>query len=420
MKRCTFVIVALFAASSASAADWSQFRGPGGSGVGAATGLPATWSSTDNVVWRTKLPGPGTSSPIVVGKHVYVTCYSGYGLEPGKGDMDELMRHLLCIDRASGKVLWTKDFKPVLPESKYGPGSNESQHGYASSTPASDGKRLYLFFGKSGVYCLDLDGKEIWHAGVGAGTHGWGSSNSPLLYKNLVIINASIESNALVALDKSSGKEVWRVKKISSSWNTPMLVDPPGGATEMVVSDNSAVIGFDPADGKELWRVGGFGGYVCSSVVADKGVVYVVRTGAKSGGSALAIKAGGRGDVAESHVLWRANGSSLVSSPVYEGGRLYWVDGIVHCLDAATGKEAVKPKRLAKVGRPYSSPLLADGKLYMMSIKDGGYVVDAATLEELSHDSFADDTSRVNACPIVNEGQILLRTDQFLYCIGKK
>src|SRR5262249_28280188 len=160
-----------------------------------------------------------------------------------------------------------------------------------------DGKRLYVFFGKSGVYCLDLDGKEIWQASVGTATHGWGSSNSPLLYKNLVIINASIESNALVALDKETGKEVWRAKKIASSWNTPVLVDLPGGATEVVLSDNNAVMGFEPADGKELWRVDGFGGYVCASVVADQGVVYVVRTGAKSGGSVLAIKPGGRGNV---------------------------------------------------------------------------------------------------------------------------
>lgn len=420
MKRCTLVVLATFVASLAGAADWTQFRGPGGSGVGNAKGLPVTWSSTDNIVWRTKLPGPGTSSPIVIGKRVYVTCYTGYGLEPGKGDMDSLMRHLVCIDRAKGNVLWTKDFKPALPESKYGPGGNESQHGYSSSTPASDGKHLYVFFGKSGVYCLDLDGNEIWQASVGKGTNGWGSSNSPVLHENLVLINASIESNALVALDKNSGKEVWRAKNIGSSWNTPVLVTTSSGGTEAVLSDNNAVIGFDPADGKELWRVGGFGGYVCASVVAHKGVVYVVRTGAKSGGSALAIKAGGRGDVAESHVLWRANGSSLVSSPVYEGGRLYWVSGPVRCVDAATGKEAVKPGRISGGDRLYASPLLADGKLYVMSIKDGGYVVDATTLQQLAHNTFADDTSRVNASPIVSENHILLRTDQFLYCIGKK
>src|SRR5438128_7552016 len=121
--RCFLLLPAVFALV---AADWPQFRGPGGSGVSNEKGLPATWSSTDNIVWRTKLPGPGTSSPIVVGKRVYVTCYSGYGLEPGKGDTGNLMRHLVCVDRAKGTILRTKDFKPALPESKYGPGGNES------------------------------------------------------------------------------------------------------------------------------------------------------------------------------------------------------------------------------------------------------------------------------------------------------
>src|SRR5208282_5949281 len=129
----------------------------------------------------------------------------------------------------------------------------------ASSTLASDAKNLYAFFGKSGVYALDLDGKEIWHASVGTNATGWGSSNSPVLYKDLVIVNASMESQSLVALDKNSGKEIWRAKKIRSSWNTPVLVDAPDGATEVVLNDKNAVIGFDPADGKELWRVGGFG-----------------------------------------------------------------------------------------------------------------------------------------------------------------
>lgn len=415
MYRITFVVLTMFA-TTVFAEDWPQFRGVGGAGVSDEKGLPVAWSSTDNVAWRTELPGPGASSPIVVGKRVYVTCYTGYGLEPGKGDMANLMRHLVCVDRVNGNVLWTKDFKPVLPESKYGPGGNESQHGYSSSTPASNGQRLYVFFGKSGIYCLDLDGNEIWQASVGNLTHGWGSANSPLLYKNLVIVNASIESNSLVALDKNTGKEIWRTEKINESWNTPVLVDAPDGATEVVLNESSAVIGFDPADGKELWRVGGFGGFVCPSVVEDKGVVYVVRS--HGADCVLAIKAGGRGDVAESHVLWRAKGSSFVSSPVCAGGRLYWASGPVHCLDAATGKDATQPKRISAGG--YPSPILADGKLYVMSVHGGGAVVDAATLEELSHNSFADDTSRVNASPIVNEGCILLRTDQYLYCIGKK
>ena len=210
MKHIPIMLLAAVVAGSAIGADWMQFRGPGGLGSSDEKGLPVTWSSKENIVWRTEMPGPGTSCPIVVGKRVYITAYSGYGLVRGEGEMDKLMRHVLCMDRDKGTILWTKDFKPVLPESKYGPGGNESEHGYSSSTIASDGKSLYVFFGKSGVYRLDLDGKEIWNSSVGTGTHGWGSSNSPVLYKNLVIINASIESRRLVALDKNDGKEVWR------------------------------------------------------------------------------------------------------------------------------------------------------------------------------------------------------------------
>jgi outer membrane protein assembly factor BamB len=322
MQQRLLTVSVLVAALASIGADIMQFRGSRGAGVSDEKGLPITWSSTENIVWRTPLPGPGTSCPIVVGKRVYLTCYSGYGLEPGQGDMDDLMRHLVCIERGSGKILWTKDFKPSLPESQYRPG-NDSQHGYSSSTPASDGKRLYVFFGKSGLYCLDLEGKEIWRKTVGDNVSGWGSSNSPVLYQNLVIINASIESGAMVALDKDTSTEVWRAKNIRSSWNTPVLIDVPRskggpGGAELVLNESKAVIGFDPANGNELWRVTGFGGYVCPSVVAHKDVVYVVR------GEALAIRGGGRGDVTDSHVLWRVKGSSLVPSPVYHDGRLYW------------------------------------------------------------------------------------------------
>jgi outer membrane protein assembly factor BamB len=418
MRQRLLFLPILLAALPAGGADWTQFRGPHGAGSSPETGLPTTWSETENLVWRAKLPGPGTSSPVVVGRRVYLTCYTGYGLEPGQGDMNDLMRHLVCIDRDRGAILWTRDFKPELPESKYQRG-NDSQHGYSSSTPASDGQRLYVFFGKAGVYGLDLDGKEIWHAGVGTRTGGWGSSNSPVLYRGLVIINASVESGSLVALDKATGKEVWRAKGIGASWNTPVLVDVPGGGTELVVNESKAVIGFDPASGQELWRVGGFGGYVCPSVVAHQGVVYVVRTGSKAGG-ALAIKAGGRGEVSASHVLWRANGSSVVSSPVYYDGRLYWAGGTAVCLDAATGKELFRGRPSGNP-RYYASALAADGKIYCVARFTGTNVIAAnPPFKELAHNQFADDNSRTNASPIVSAGCLLLRTDRYLYCIGKK
>lgn len=408
-SRTVLAMVALFALSGA---DWPQFRGPGAAGIGGDKAVPVEWSSQDNIVWKTELPGPGTSSPITVGNRIYVTCYSGYGLTPNDGDMKKLMRHLVCLDR-DGKILWTRDFEPLLPESEYRRG-NDSEHGYASSTPASDGMRLYVFFGKSGVYCLDLDGKEIWHESVGTRATGWGSANSPVLFGDLVIINASIESGNLVALDKRTGKEVWQVPKISSSWNTPVLVEPADGGVELVVNESKAVIAFDPANGKELWRVPGFGGYVCPSVVAHKGIVYVVRN------NALAIRSGGRGDVSETHVLWRGNGNSLVSSPIYHDGRLYWPGGGAFCLDAATGKEVYRGKFSDRAGF-YASPIVVDDKLYYVSRFNGTYVVSAgAQFKELAHNTFADDPSRTNASPIVSDGRLLLRTDRFLYCIGKK
>lgn len=391
-------------------ADWLQFRGPGGSGISDAKNLPVTWSSKENIVWRTKMPGPGTSCPIVVGRRVYLTAYSGYGLEPGEGEMNDLMRHLICVNRDSGDVMFTRNFKPVLPESEYRPG-NDGEHGYASSTPASDGKRLYLFFGKSGVICTDMDGQEIWTQSVGTNVTGWGSSNSPILHKDLVIVNASIECGSLVALDKNSGKERWRVKGIGASWNTPVLVDAPDGV-ELVLNESKAVIGFDPDDGKELWRVKGFSGYVCPSVVAEKGIVYVVR------GETLAIKAGGRGDVTETHVLWRGKGNSLVPSPVVYDGLFFWAYGQAHCLDAKTGKEIYRERA---GGDYYASALLADGKLYCVTRRDGVYVLAAGPkFQQLAHNKFEDDNSRTNASPIAHDRCILLRTDQYLYCIGKR
>jgi outer membrane protein assembly factor BamB len=420
MHRRLFLIAAALAAYTTLGADWSQFRGPGGSGTSAETGLPAVWSEKENIVWRAKLPGPGTSCPIVVGKRVYLTCYSGYGLgkfkkgEKEPEDPKALMRHLICIDRDSGAIRWAKEFKPTNPESKYYVHEGDF-HGYASSTPASDGQRLYVFFGASGIYCFDLDGKELWHKDVGKGTRNWGSSNSPVLYKDLVIVNASVESGSMIAFDKTSGQEIWRAKGISASWNTPVLADAPEGP-ELVVNISPAVIGLDPASGKELWRVKGFGGYVCPSVVAHKDVVYVVR------GGVLAIKAGGRGDVTDSHVLWRGKGSSQISSPVYHDRRLYWLSrsNVLSCLDAETGK-TIYGQRLSKGGEFFASALVADGKIYCVSRFSGTYVVaEAAKFRELACNTFADDDSRTNASPIVHDGCLLMRTDRYLCCIGKR
>lgn len=412
-----FAAALLLLSSIGSAADWAQFRGPGGQGVSDEKGLPLEWSADENIAWQVDLPGAGSSSPIVVGDRVFVTCYSGYGMVEGQGEQKDLRRHLLCLNRTSGKILWQKEFQPKLPEHNY---SGEGAYqGYAGSTPASDGERLYVFFGKSGVFCFDLEGNQLWQVSVGEGTNGWGSGCSPLLYGKLLIVNASIESGALVALDKLTGEEVWRTKGINASWNTPQLAgtkDKP----ELVVSIENNIVSVDPDNGKELWRADGIHRYVCPSVVAHDDVVYAIGGGHTS----LAVRLGGSGEVTKSHGLWRQPKGSNVGSPVYFDGHLYWVSddgGIMCCQDAATGKMVYEERLDPGPGRIWSSPVLADGKLYLVSQFKGTYVVAAKPkFELLAHNVITGDDSRTNASPAVSHGQLLLRTDRRLYCIGGK
>lgn len=416
-RRVIFVAYCLWALSvSANGGEWRQFRGPHGLGVSDDKDVPVRWSSTDNIAWKTDLPGPGASSPIVAGGKVYLTCYTGYGIEPAQGDDKNLRRHLLCFDRATGKELWNKPFEPKLPEHQYqGEGS---YHGYAASTPCSDGERLYVFFGKSGVYGLDLDGNQLWHASVGDGTHGWGSGASPVLFNNLVLINASVESGSLYALDKLTGKEVWKAGGVGGAWNTPHVMLRTDG-DEVIVSAQDKVLSFSPHDGKSLWTAEGVHRYVCPSVVSHRDVVYAIGGGHTS----LAVRFGGTGDVTKSHVLWREAKGSNVGSPIYLNGHLYWAgdgSGLINCQNAETGEFVFQERLEPRPGNIWSSTVLADGKLYFVSQHAGTFVVAAKPkFELLAHNKF-DDDSRTNASPAVQGGQLLLRTDKRLYCIGKQ
>lgn len=417
--RAVWIIFVAVAAGAALGADWRQFRGPGGQGISDETGLPSEWSAEKHIAWRVELPGAGASCPVTQGNRVFVTCYSGYGLDAkSPGTMEDLRRHLLCLDRATGKTLWAREFQPVLPEHKYA--GEGSYHGYAASTPVVDGDRLYVFFGKSGVFCFDLDGREVWHVLVGKNTSGWGSGASPVLVGELLLVNASVESGALVALDKTTGKEVWRAPGISSAWNTPVLVTPPGQGPELVVSIQNWLVGLAPDTGKELWRADGVHRYVCPSVVAHDGIVYAIGGGSTS----LAVKAGGRGDVTKTHVLWRVPKGSNVGSPVYHDGHLYWASdsgGVAFCQEAATGKVVYSERLSPAAGQVWASPVLADGKLYYVSKENGTYVVAAEPkFRQLAHNVIAGDKSRSNASLAVSNGQLFLRNDHALYCIGKR
>jgi outer membrane protein assembly factor BamB len=415
IRTLLMALVALVFVGATVADDWPQFRGPGGQGVAAARGLPVVWDARTNIAWKTELPGAGASSPVVVGDRVFVTCYSGYGLsKDNAGDMKQLKRHLVCLDRVGGKILWTRDIVSVLPETKYD-GYN-ALHGFASSTPASDGKHVFVLFGKTGVFCFDLDGKQVWHASVGKGGDGFGAGPSPIVYGDLLIVNASMESRSLVALNKSDGKEVWSVK-IGRTWCTPIVVTVAGRA-ELVLSMPESLLGLDPLSGAELWRckVIRQTNYVCPSPVAHDGVVYA---GFHNG--FVAVRAGGKGDVTATHLLWSINRGTNVSSPLYHDGHVYFATdaAAVQCVTADKGAK-VYQQRLDSRDRIYGSPLLAEGKLYYVTREEGVFVLEAGPRwKVLAHNVIADDPSVCNGSLAVTGSQLLLRSDRYLYCIGK-
>ncbi|HUG93178.1 MAG TPA: PQQ-binding-like beta-propeller repeat protein [Planctomycetaceae bacterium] len=411
-------MLALLPLAIGHADDWPRFRGPQGLGIGTGAGLPVTWSEDENIVWKTPLPGAGTSSPVVYGERVYLTAHTGYGISPeSPGAMADLKRLVLCVNRGDGEILWTRDVEPVLPETEYG--GRMHWHGYASSTPAVDDAGVYCLLGTSGVVAFDHEGNRLWRTSVGTRTHEWGSASSPVLAGGLVIVNAFVESGSLVALDKRTGDEVWRAEGLKESWTTPLLVHLPDGRQELVVAIWAEVLGFDPATGEQLWSCKGLDWYIVGSMVCHGDVAFCLA--GKGVEATLAVRAGGRGDVSDTHVLWRARKGSNVSSPVFHDGYLYFAhesQGIAYCVDAQTGAVAYE-RRLPRVGEIYASPVVADGKLYYVS-RLGGTLVLAARpeFELLGHNRMADDRSAFNASPAVSRGQILLRSGRFLYCVA--
>ncbi|MFP6648754.1 MAG: PQQ-binding-like beta-propeller repeat protein, partial [Pirellulaceae bacterium] len=338
--------------SSSFAEDWRGFRGNDGSGISREdVPVPANWSTTENLRWSIELPGPGSSSPIVVGERVLVTSYSGYGNPTGNaGEIAGLKRHLLCLDRQSGELQWQSTVAAVHTDDAYQ--GFITEHGYASSTPVSDGEVIVSFFGKAGVVAHDMQGRQLWQTDIGkqSGTRLWGSAGSPILAGNVVIINASDESLSIRGLDKSSGKEIWKAEAqgLENSFCTPLLTSV-AGRDEVVVSVPGEVWGLAPATGKLLWYAStATDGNVSPSPVLQGNTIFVM--GGRRGSTA-AIRLGGTDDVTNSHLSWSSEASSYVPSPIVHEGYLYWVSdrGIAHCLKADSG-EIIYQQRLSSSG----------------------------------------------------------------------
>ena len=410
--------------------NWPRFRGPGGAGVSAERGVPLEWDATRNVLWKAELPGRGASSPVVWGDRVYVTAYTGYGLtkDDAPANREKLRRHLLCFSRKDGSPLWQREHGGENRE--HGMADFLSLHGYASSTPAADATGVYVYFGNGGVAAYGHDGRRKWHRELGRIGHSWGSASSPVLYGDLVIVHADIESQALIAFDKASGEERWRLdtgkegsdEKFGDSWSTPLVVQA-GGRAELVfhrsVGKPATLAAVDPRTGAPLWECRVLQDYLVPSPVAHDGVVYTI---AYQKGAA--VRAGGRGDVTRSHVAWQINKGSEVCSPVYHDGHLYWTSedgGIAYCVNAVTGESVYQDRLEPPPGRIYSSGVLAAGRIYYTSRENGTYVVAAAPkFELLAHNVIDTDRSIFNGTPAISRGQLFLRSDSHLYCIGGK
>jgi len=412
---------------------WPQWRGPSGQGISEERNLPSEWTSAKNIKWKTAIPGRGHSSPIVWGNRIFVTTAVEGELVPGHkavihydegkeflhpdsiGADHKQQFRLLCIDRKTGKVIWDQLAFEGTPYD-----NRHRKSSFASSTPTTDGQNVYAFFGTEGLYAYNTNGKLMWKADLGKlGTVGMGTGTSPVLYQNLVIVQCDEESgNAsfIVGLDKKTGREVWRTpRKIQVSWSTPLLITT-GKRAELITSGTEAVVSYDPATGKELWRHKGVESNAIPSPVSTANLV-IVSAGFPAK-VAMAITLGGSGDLADS-VVWKyTKGTAYVPSPILYGDYLYLTSdrGVLTCLDAKTGEVKYEGGRVPIPASFTASPVAFDGKILLTSEDGDTFIVKAGPKHEIIATNSVGEP--VYASPAIAAGNIFIRGERNLYCIG--
>lgn len=418
-----------------SAANWPQWRGPDGSGISNEKNLPAEWNQTRNIKWKTPIDGRGHSSPIVWGNRIFVTTAIEGEVVPGAkaakhmlGDKEFVhpdsvganRKHtfkVVAINRDNGKIMWQSVAWEGTPYD-----DRHRKSSYAAATPATDGKLVYAYFGSEGLYAYDFNGKLVWKADIPKfGTLGMGTANSPILYENVVIVQAdeeNAEASFIVALDKKTGKEVWRTpRKVQVSWSTPLLVRTEK-RTELIASGTEHVISYDPATGKELWRHEGLKSNAIPSPVANSEMVYFVA--GYPAKLAMAIKLGGSGDLTKTpNMSWKyEKGTAYVPSPILYGDFLYLTTdrGILTCIDAKTGEVKYEGGRIPIPATFTASPIAFDGKILMTSEDGDTFIVKAGPKHEILGTNSIGEA--VYASPAVADGSIYIRGEKNLYRIG--
>jgi outer membrane protein assembly factor BamB len=403
--------------------NWPQWRGPSANGISTEKNLPLKWSRTENVAWKLAMPALSGSTPIIWGDRIFLNVADAL---PDTGQAPSL--HLWCVDRAKGTILWQKPLG----------GGNHMQRKQNQSTPSpvTDGTSVWVMTGTGIFKAFDFTGKELWVRDIqkdyGYFGLNWGYGSSPLLYGDSLFVQVlhGMKTDApsyLLRIDKATGKTIWRVERPTNAYmespdayTTPALLEV-GTAKEIVLTGGDVVTGHDLATGKELWRVDGLNPtnnpnyrIVASPVVYGDLIIAPTRERPM-----LVLKAGGRGDITKSHVLWSFDSGPDVPTPVTDGTYLYSVNdrGIMFCLEARTGKEIYGRQRL-RTGTYSGSPVLADGRIYITNEDGVTSVIKAGPEFQVLAENEFDDYSL--SSPAVSGGQIFFRTTKFLWAIGSQ
>ena len=425
---------------SLSAQHWPSFRGANAAGVADGTPTAVTWNGPGgtNVAWKTPVPGIAVSSPIVWGDRVFVstavssdpkqTIRTGlYGDVEPVNDSSKHTWRLLALDKKSGKILWDTVAYEGIPRTKRHPKSSQ-----ASATPVTDGRHVIVSFGSEGLYAYDFDGKLLWRKDLGVLNSGWffdpdyewGLGSSPIIYKNLVIVQCDIQRNSfLAAFDTATGQEVWRTAREEiPSWSTPTILEADGRA-ELVTQATGFTRGYDPMTGKELWRYSGNSEIAIPTPVIGPGIV-IITNGYRGVQPIFAIKPGATGDITlqnkattSDFVSWSTTrGGPYIPTPVVYGDQLYVLlnNGVLATYKVATG-EQIYQKRMGTGGSFSASPVAADGKIYCSSEDGDVYVIKAGPeYEELAKNAIGE---VLMATPAISDGLIIFRGLHNIYAI---